>query len=101
LEKLAVYDSTGRPNNRDISKQPNFMKYVEMLEKFGITGVWRFDGGDAIKRQLTGDEKWKVLNNILKEDEDFLLNNFQNLENARSVNKVSNNLTYYNKENFF
>jgi len=26
LEKIAYLDYTGRPNNQDINKQPNFMK---------------------------------------------------------------------------
>ncbi len=64
---------------------------MKLLEKFGITGAWRFEGGDAVMRQLTGDEKWKVLKNIGKEDENFLYNNFQNLENAKFVNIVSYN----------
>ncbi len=89
LEKIAYLDSTGRPNNQDINRQPNFMKYIKMLEKFGVTGAWRFDNGEAKKRQLNGDEKWKILKNIGKEDENFLSNWFENLENARYVNKVS------------
>jgi len=93
LEKIAIIYSTGRPNNRDINKQPNFFKYMKLLEKFGITGAWRFEGGDAVMRQLTRltDEKWKVLKNIGKEDENFLYNNFQNLENAKFVSIVSYN----------
>lgn len=89
LEKIAYLDSTGRPNNQDINKQPNFMKYIKMLEKFGVTGAWRFDDGEAKKRQLNGDEKWKILKNIGNEDENFLFNWFENLENAKFVNKVS------------
>jgi len=91
LEKIAIIDSTGRPNNRDINKQPNFFKYMKLLEKIGITGAWRFEGGDAVMRQLTGDEKWKVLKNSEKKDENFLYNNFQNLENAKFVSIVSYN----------
>jgi len=26
-----------------------------------VTGAWRFDDGEAKKRQLNGDEKWKIL----------------------------------------
>ena len=88
LEKIAYLDSTGRPNNRDTNKQPNFMKFIKILEKFGVTGSWRYDGGEAKKRQLTGDEKWKILKNLGKEDDDFLYNNFRELENAKIVNKV-------------
>lgn len=88
LEKIAYLDSTGRPHNRDINKQPNFMKFIKILEKFGVTGSWRYDGGEAKKRQLTGDEKWKILKNLGKEDDDFLYNNFRELENAKIVNKV-------------
>jgi len=38
LEKIACLDSTGRPNNRDANKQPN-MRFVKLLEKFGIKGL--------------------------------------------------------------
>ncbi len=69
-------------------KQPNFMKFVKKLEKFGIKGSWRFEGGEAKKRQLTGDEKWKILKSIGNEDDNFLFNNFNDLENAKIVNKV-------------
>jgi len=88
LEKIAYHDSSRRPYNRDTNKQPNFMKFVKILEKFGITGSWRFDGGETKKRQLTGDEKWKILKNFGKEDDDFFYNNFRELENAKIVNKV-------------
>ncbi len=64
------------------------MRFVKLLEKFGIKGLQRFEGGEAKKRQLTGDEKWKILKSIGNEDDNFLFNNFNDLENAKIVNKV-------------
>ncbi len=61
------------------------MRFVKLLEKFGIKGLQRFEGGEAKKRQLTGDEKWRILKSIGKEDDNFLFNNFNDLEIEKVV----------------
>ena len=65
------------------------MKYVSMLESFGLTIVWRFNvDGQCELRNLRGNEKWKILSKIYEKDDNFLSGIFIDFPDIKKVNKV-------------
>jgi len=79
-----------RPIKDDINKQPTFKKYVELLEsQILLNNISYVKNGVYVVRTLRGNEKWLVFSYIHGENQEVLLNIFNNITNIKSINKVN------------
>ncbi len=80
----------------DLSKQPTFKKYVDLLEKqVLLNNVSYVKNGIHVVRSLKGNEKWLMFAYINGENREVLVSQLNDIINIKSINKVQ-----INKVNF-
>ena len=78
-----------RPIKDDLSKQPTFKKYVDILEKeILLNNVSYVKNGIHVVRTLKGNEKWLMFAYIHGENREVLVSHLFDITNIKLINKV-------------